>query len=415
MRRQPSSSLKSLALIFIPFTTFVLGWNMALNNPKYNAELKKSATLQEEQEGLISKLTSKKDYKITKFDLNVVDEIYELIEKRYVDEEVVKEPEIGYGLARGLVSALDDPYSSFMTPQENKSFQDGLGGKLEGVGAELTMREGLLTVVSPLKNSPASQKGIMPEDIILKINGETTEGMSLEQAVLKIRGEKGTDVVLTIFRKNSEELEITITRDTITVDSVTWEMKDNKIAYISLNQFGENTTKEFNNAVNEIILQEPKGLILDLRFNGGGFLDGAVDIISAFVSEGNAVTIKKRNGVGSEKLDVSGDVKLETIPLVLLINKGSASASEIVAGAIQDYKRGLVLGEQSFGKGTVQEVMPLQDGSSLRLTIAKWFTPNGINISEKGITPDQEVEMTIEDYLEDRDPQLDAAVEYLLK
>lgn len=414
MPRRHSSPLKSLIIIVLPFITFVLGWHTALNNPKFNPNLRNSAQQPEKAGSILSKVIPEDDFKIEQFDLDVVDEVYELIEDEYVDVKVLKDPEVSYGLAKGLVSALEDPYSSFMTPQENKNFQDGLGGKLEGIGAELTMKEELLTVVSPLKNSPASQAGLMPEDVILKIDGETTEGMSLEQAVMKIRGEKGTEVTLTIYRKNSDELDITIKRDTITIDSVTWEMKENKIAYVSLNQFGENTTKEFNNAVNDIILQEARGLVLDLRFNGGGFLDGAVDIVSAFVAEGDVVEIKKRNGVGNEKLEVSGDVKLETIPLVVIINKGSASASEIVAGAIQDYERGWILGETSFGKGTVQEVMPLQDGSSLRLTIAKWFTPKGANISETGITPNQEVEMTVEDYMEDRDPQLDAAVQYLL-
>lgn len=415
MSRKTTSPFKSLALILLPFFTFVLGWHVALNNPQYNLNLKNVANLKENSENIISQIKPNNEQKVEKFDLDLVDEVYELIEEEYVDENILKASEVSYGLAKGLVSALDDPYSAFMTPQENKNFQDGLGGKLEGIGAELTMREELLTVISPLKDTPASEIGLMPEDVIIKIDGESTDGMSLEQAVLKIRGEKGTEVTLTILRKNAEEQEFTIVRDTITIDSVTWEMKENKLAYISLNQFGENTTKEFNNAINDILLQEPQGLILDLRFNGGGFLDGAVDIVSAFIADGKVVEIQKRNGFGNETLEVSGDVKLETIPLVVIINKGSASASEIVAGAIQDYQRGVILGEQSFGKGTVQEVMPLQDGSSLRLTIAKWFTPNGVNISETGITPDQKVEMTVEDYLEKRDPQLDSAIEYLQK
>jgi len=416
MSRKSTSVLKNLAIIFLPFITFILGWNTAINNPKYATEIQKLIVEKKEQEGLISQLAGKNSYKITDFDLEVLDEVYDLIEEDYVDENSLKEPDVAYGLAKGLLSSLDDPYSLFMTPKENKDFQDSLGGKLEGIGAELTLKDELLTVVSPLKNSPASKVGLMPEDIIIKINGETTEGFSLEEAVAKIRGEKGTEVNLTIFRKKSDdssELEFKIVRDAITIESVTWEIKENQIAYISLNQFGENTTKEFNNAVNEILLQEVKGVVLDLRFNGGGFLEGAVDIVSAFIQDGNVVTVKKRDSLGNETLEVSGDVKLENMPLVVLINKGSASASEIVAGAIQDHKRGLILGEQSFGKGTVQEVMPLQDGSSVRLTIAKWFTPNGINISETGIMPDQEVEMLIEDYVENRDPQLDAAVQYL--
>lgn len=415
MRKQESSLLKSVAVILLPFVTFILGWQVALNSPEYSSKFKKANVTQIQSGETIEEANAKKPYQIDRFDLDVVDEVYELIQEKYVDADALKEPQVEYGLARGLVSALDDPFSEFMTPQENKDFQDGLGGKLEGIGAELTMREGILTVVSPLKNSPASKSGLMPEDIVLEINGEKTEEMSLEQAVLKIRGPENTEVKLKILRKGPEELELTIKRAMIIVDSVTWEMKENKIAYISLNQFGENTTKEFLKILNEVILQEAEGIILDLRFNGGGFLDGAVDVVSAFLKEGKVVTIKKRDGSGNETLNVSGDVKLEKMPLVVLINAGSASASEIVAGAIQDHKRGLILGEQSFGKGTVQEVMPLQDGSSLRLTIAKWFTPNGVNITETGVTPDQKVEMTIDDYKNQKDPQLNAAMDYLIK
>lgn len=415
MRKQEPSLLKSVAVILLPFVTFILGWQVALNSPQYSAQFKNVNVTQIQSGETIENTNAKKSYQIDRFDLDVVDEVYDLIQGKYVDADALKEPQVEYGLARGLVSALDDPFSEFMTPQENKDFQDGLGGKLEGIGAELTMREGILTVVSPLKNSPASKAGLMPEDIVLEINGEKTEEMSLEQAVLKIRGPENTEVKLKILRKGPEELELTIKRATIIVDSVTWEMKENKIAYISLNQFGENTTKEFLKILNEVILQEAEGVILDLRFNGGGFLDGAVDVVSAFLKEGKVVTIKKRNGSGNETLNVSGDVKLEKMPLVVLINAGSASASEIVAGAIQDHKRGLILGEQSFGKGTVQEVMPLQDGSSLRLTIAKWFTPNGVNITETGVTPDQKVEMTIDDYKNQKDPQLEKAMDYLIK
>ena len=411
--RRTSSPFKTLAIIILPFVTFILGWHTAVNNPKYHKIVSSTSTTTEIQQKVSDNLfQSKTEHVITDSDLEIVEEVYDLIDSFYVDDDALKQSDIKYGLAKGLVSVLEDPYSLFMNPKENKDFQDSLEGKLEGIGAELTMKYELLTVVSPLKDSPASKAGLMPEDIIIKIEGELTDNMTLEEAVMKIRGPQGTDVTLTIMR-NGEEQDITITRDTITIDSVTWEMKDNQIALISLNQFGENTTEEFNNVLSEILLQETKGIILDLRFNGGGYLDGSVDIVSCFIKEGEVVKIKKRNGEGMEILGTSGDVKLETTSLVVLINKGSASASEIVAGAIQDYKRGTIMGEQSFGKGTVQEVMPLHDGSSLRLTIARWFTPNGQDISDTGITPDIEVEMSLDDYLEDKDPQLDAALEFL--
>lgn len=407
-----SSPFKSFAIIVLPFLAFVLGWHIARNNPQYGqvALVNPLETIKEDNSNL-----SLKKNQSQYFDLEIVNEVYELISEKYVDEDILKDAQVEYGLARGIVSSLDDPYSQFMSPKENKDFQDSMEGKLEGIGAELTMRDALLTVVSPLKNSPASNAGIMPEDVISKINGETTEDLTLEAAVKKIRGKKGTNVILTILRLGEDEQDITITRDEIKIDSVTWEMKENQVALISLNQFGEDTTKDFNNILDEVLLQEAKAVILDLRFNGGGYLDGAVDIVSSFIENGEVVKIKKRNGLGTEILEVTGDSKIANMPLVVMINKGSASASEIVAGALQDYKRAHILGEQSFGKGTVQEVIPLSDGSSLRLTIARWFTPHDQNISHKGITPDQEVEMSIKDYLEDRDPQLDAALEYLKK
>ena len=230
---------------------------------------------------------------------------------------------------------------------------------------------------------------------------------------MKIRGPKGEKVILTIVRKgNSEPLDISITRDSINISSVEWRMEED-IAIIELNQFGNHTKEEFSRAISEILSKRPSGVILDLRFNGGGYLEGAVDIVSEFIEKGEVVSVKKRNPDDSEVIYVNGKARMTNVPLVVLINKGSASASEIVAGAIQDHERGIVIGETSFGKGTVQEVENLIDGSSLRITIAKWYTPNNRNISEIGIEPNIIIERKAEDFEADEDPQLDKAIEHL--
>jgi carboxyl-terminal processing protease len=318
-----------------------------------------------------------------------------------------------FGAIKGMTDALEDPYTIFMTPKENKEFQDVMEGTLEGIGAELTIRHGMLTVISPLKGSPAKKAGLQPEDIIYAVDGELVDEMTFEEAVLKIRGEKGTQVTITVLRKGYQDpIDIDITRDTINIDSVEWRMENN-IAIIEINQFGTNTRWEFSKVINEILNNRPKGIILDLRYNGGGYLDGAVDIVSEFIEKGKVVTIKKRNPEEDEIIYVNGQARMASQPLAILINKGSASAAEIVAGAIQDHERGTVIGENSFGKGTVQEVENLIGGSSLRMTVAKWFTPNDTNISEAGITPDIIVELDYEDLENGDDPQLNAAIDYI--
>lgn len=380
---------------------FALGWNVGANRALQNGN------------SIISKNQVVRTTGDTKVDMELFWDVWNILASKYVDPQALDFKEMVYGSIRGMVYSLEDPYTTFLTPKENKDFQDGLEGTLEGIGAELTLRNDLITVVSPLKDSPAKKAGLQPEDIILKIDGVDVDEYSFEQAVMKIRGKKGTKVVLTIGRKGHDKpFDISIVRQTINISSVEWEMKGD-IAVIELNQFGNNTKDEFSKAISEILPKRPKGIVLDLRYNGGGYLDGAVDIVSEFVDKGAVVSVKKRDPNKDEVIYVNGKARVASAPLVVLINKGSASASEIVAGAIQDHKRGIVIGEQSFGKGTVQEVENLIDGSSLRLTVAKWYTPNGNNISEVGITPDDKVERTLEDIEADIDPQLDAAIKYL--
>lgn len=395
-----SSGLKYFGFLVAIALTFGLGWMLGIN---HNQEVKGMTTAQ------VENATGTKET----VDLELFWKTWKELSEAYVDPNQMKTQDMVYGAIHGMVGSLEDPYTVFMTPEENQEFHDVLEGHLEGIGAELTLKDGMLTVISPLNGSPAQEAGLQPEDVIFMINDESTEEMTLEDAVKTIRGEKGTKVKLGILRESSPEpIDLEIVRREININSVEWEMQDG-IAIIAINQFGDTTIAEFNNAVNAILNEQPKGVILDLRFNGGGYLDGAVAISSVFLENAKLVTMKKRNPEDDQLINTTGQAKLLNTPLVVLINKGSASASEIVAGAIQDHKRGAIVGEKSFGKGTVQEVRNLSDGASLRVTVAKWFTPNDQNINETGITPDVIVERTIEDFETDKDPQLDKALEIL--
>jgi carboxyl-terminal processing protease len=398
---EKSSVPKYIGLIILVFFVFMLGWNVGVNHTY-------------RKQGIDTNNVVTTPYGGTEtVNMQLFWDVWNILSGRYVDPHVLDSQDMIFGAIKGMVYSLEDPYTVFMTPKENKEFQDVLEGTLEGIGAELTVRDGMLTVISPLKGSPAKKAGLQPEDIIYAVNDELVEEMTFEEAVLKIRGEKGTQVKISVLRKGYQDpIDLNITRDQISIDSVSWEM-DGSIAIVEINQFGTNTRTEFSKAINDIQNKRPTGLILDLRYNGGGYLDGAVDIVSEFIEKGKVVTIKKRNPEEDEVIYVNGQARMANLPLVVLINKGSASASEIVAGAIQDHKRGTIIGENSFGKGTVQEVENLIGGSSLRLTVAKWFTPNDINISENGITPDIIVERDSDDFGKDEDPQLEAAIEYM--
>jgi carboxyl-terminal processing protease len=347
--------------------------------------------------------------------INDMGDVWSKLQTVYYDNSKLDLAKLKYGAVKGFVAAIGDPYTVFMTPEESKDFEDGLEGELEGIGAELTVKQGKLVVVSPLKNSPAQKAGLKPGDVIYKINDKIAEDMSLYDAIKAIRGAKGSAVKLTIIRENSPEpIEVKIVRDSIVVDSVTVEKLPGDIFHVSINQFNDHTIKEFQSAIQTILLEKAKGMVLDVRGNGGGYLDTSVAVLSELISgQQTASIIKKRDTSQNETVKTNGSGKLADIPLVVLVDKGSASASEIVAGAIQDYKRGLIIGEKTFGKGSVQELIKLDDGATLRLTIAKWFTRLNRTIDETGVAPDKEVKITEEDIKVDRDPQLDAAVSYL--
>lgn len=402
MRRSQSILLSSVLVTGI--LTFSLGWFFA-KNIKSAGGITKTATQKFSETGAFEEDT---------VHVRDLEEVWKRLQNAYYDASKLTLEKLEYGAVKGFVTAIGDPYSVFMTPEESKEFENGLEGQLEGIGAELEVKDGKLIVVTPIKNSPAMEAGVRSGDIIYKIDGDLAEEMTLFEAIKKIRGKKGTTVTLTILREGiPRPIILTIIRSEITIDSITLKKLDGDIFHLAINQFNDHTKSEFNDAIQTILLEKAKGLVLDVRGNGGGYLDTSIDILSELLSgKKTAAIIKKRDASKNETVKTSGSGRLSDIPLVVLVDKGSASASEIVAGAIQDYKRGIVIGEKTFGKGSVQELSELADGSRLRMTIAKWFTPLDRSIDEVGVAPDQEVKMTEEDFEKNRDPQLDAALQY---
>jgi carboxyl-terminal processing protease len=340
-------------------------------------------------------------------------EVWDALHEKYVDKDNISDKELFYGSIEGMVRAIDDPYSVFMDPREAKKFQESLNEtSFEGIGAEISIRDDILTVVSPLEGTPADKAGLRPGDKILAIDGTSTANINLDEAVQKIRGKKGTEVVLTIARKSFQEpQDIPIVRGEIVVKSVKTEMK-NDIFIIEITNFKNDTFGLFNQAVQEAVQKDPKGIILDMRNNPGGYLQGAVEVASEWIENGNVV-IEEFADKKRREYEAKGVARLKDFNTVVLINQGSASASEIVAGALQDHKEAVIMGEKSFGKGSVQSLQDFENNASVKITVAKWLTPSGDTIEEKGIEPDIKIEMTQEDYDQVKDPQLDKALELL--
>lgn len=397
-------AISFLSLVLLPIFAFSLGWMVA--ESRMGNSTNSPTELTDEDASIIS------EKNISSVDISLLRDAIKIVKEKYIYPEDIDAEKMKYGIVRGLVWSLDDPYSEFMTPKESEDFEHELDGDLEGIGAELTVRKGVVVVVSPLRDSPAEKSGLLPEDIIIEVDGKIASGEDFLNVINNIRGEEGTDVTLLIFRpETGEEKKIIITRDKIRIETVQLHWEENNIAVIEISQFGTNTEQEFQTALETAISENAKGIILDLRFNSGGFLDTAVEVVSAFKKTGKVV-IQKGRPPETNVIYTTGNVKTD-LPLVVLQNKGSASASEIVSGAIQDLQRGIVIGNQSFGKGTVQEVVPMQNGAHLRLTIAKWLTPNGRDIGKIGITPDVLIERTTENFENEYDPQMEAAVKFL--
>lgn len=325
--------------------------------------------------------------------LKVFAEVLSLVQKSYVDDTKVKD--LTYSAIKGMLGTLD-PHSSFMPPDVYKEMQVDTKGEFGGLGIQIGMKDNLLTVISPIEETPAEKAGIKAGDKIMKINNESTKDMTLSDAVGKMRGAKGTSVTLTIRREVvAEPFDVTIVRDIIKIKSVKHKLLDNKIGYVRLTQFQEQTAVDMEKALQALDEEKIEALILDMRNNPGGLLNIAVDVCDKFLKQGELVVyIKGRDQAKDEFVAKTGSAH-PNYPIVVLVNEGSASASEIVAGALQDWGRGLVVGTQTFGKGSVQTVIPLTDGSGLRLTTAKYYTPKGRSIQNTGIAPDIEVKVPV--------------------
>ncbi len=337
------------------------------------------------------------------------------IKNDHVDRNLIDEEAMFYGSLKGMTSALDDPYTVFLDPKEAKDFLDDLSGSFEGIGAEVGIRDDMVTVIAPLSGMPAEEAGLRPGDKIYAIDGHSTINMSLNEAVSKIRGPKDTEVVLTIIRENEDKpFDITIVRGTIIIESVSWEKTDDNLFIIKISNFHEDTMSLLNKAILEVLNEDIDGIVLDLRNNPGGYLDTAINVASEWILEG-PVLIEQFSDGSRREFFAQGLARLNNFPTVVLVNQGSASGSEIVAGALRDYKIATVVGEQTYGKGSVQNLKPLRAGSKLKITIAKWYTPGGDYIDEKGVEPDIEVERSFKDFEEDIDPQMNKAIEILLE
>ena len=349
-------------------------------------------------------------------DIDLFREVWDVLHEEYLDKNNINDQDLFYGAIAGMVNALGDPHSLFFDPEITDEFTQELQGSFEGIGAEIGNKDGFLVIIAPLADTPADKAGLRPGDKILAIDGDHASGISVDKAVNLIRGEKGTEVILTILSEDEVTTkDITITRGKIDIPSVIYTLEDD-IAIIEITHFNSDTENRFDKTVQKVLNDNPRGIILDLRNNPGGYLDTSVQIASHWL-EPNTVVVRetfsdKRN---DKDYRASNKASIAQFKTVVLVNQGSASASEIVAGALQDYDLAELVGYTTFGKGSVQTLIPMNDGSSVKITVAKWLTPNGRTIEEEGIIPDYEVDYTFEDYNQDIDPQLDKAKELIFE
>lgn len=325
-------------------------------------------------------------------DFSVFWKVWNLLDDKFISASSTKETsdqEKVWGAISGMVSSLGDPYTVFLPPSENASFQESIEGTFAGVGMEVGMEEGVLTVITPLKNTPAEAANIEPGDKILAIDGTSTQDISIDEAIAKIRGPVGTDVILTILREgNNSAFDVLITRDIVNIPTLETEIRDDGIFVISLYNFSAGAESEFRNAIREFVLSRKSRLLLDMRGNPGGFLDSAVNIASWFLPAGKIVVQEDFGDDIKEFRSRGYDIFNDNLKMVVLVNRGSASAAEILAGALQEHDVATVVGSKTFGKGSVQELISITPETSLKVTIARWLTPMGKSISDGGLLPD---------------------------
>ena len=406
------------ATVLIALLTFILGWQLGHRDVSLKwAGFKPSVTIE-----------NKQPPKNIQVDFKLFWETWDLVSRQYLDKKAIDPQKLFYGAIQGMVASIGDPYTVFLPPEQQKTSKEELNGSFDGVGLQLGFNdpgtgdvataEKRLVVVAPLSGTPAEKAGIKPQDIILKIDEKDTTGMTLPEAVKLIRGVKGSTVELSIFREGeTESRKFTLTRETIIVKSVEVSFKETKsgkkVAVVKLSRFGDRTKDEWNEAISETLAQNSKAVILDVRNNPGGYLEGAVFVASEFLD--NGVVVLQENSKGERSsYGVDRVGKVLKLPMVVMINKGSASASEIVAGTLQDRKRAKLVGEKSFGKGTIQEAEELAGGAGIHITVARWLTPNGRWVNDsKGLDPDIEVKQDTENKDITKDDQLDKALEVL--
>ncbi|HVT01149.1 MAG TPA: S41 family peptidase [Patescibacteria group bacterium] len=420
-------NLRGFQIILIVIISAAIGYFAGTNKVSFDLKNYKP----------ILAVTSKNPPPGENLDMKLFYDVLSRVNESYYDKSKLDAKKIEYGAISGMLSSLGDPYTSFFPPQQNTDFKTTMSGEFSGIGAELSLNsDNIITVISPLDDSPAQKAGVKAGDMILKVNGETTSGWDVSKAVDNIRGQKGTPVTLTILHEKSKTpIDVKIVRDTIVVKSVTgWvknfscnngdcqeDSKGKPVAYIRLSQFGDKTNDEWQSVVNDIHAKSAgkklSGVILDLRNNPGGYLSDAVFIASEFLKGGTVVIQEDGNG-NQEPMNVSRVGTLQDEPVIVLINKGSASASEIVSGALRDNNRAKLLGETSFGKGTVQQAEDLDGGGSVHISVAKWLTPNGTWVHHKGLTPDIKVTFDASKSAKLKsglDNQLQAAINEFLK
>lgn len=406
-------SLVFFLLLFLTGGAFWFGYNRGSHHSSFlNTDVSSSSdtVLSPDEAIIINKNSQDKT-----IDFSLFWKVWNLLKDKYVDGGKLDARTLFYGAIKGMLAATGDPYTTFFDPKENQAFQEDISGTFGGIGAEMGIKNDVLTVIAPLEGMPAEKAGLMAGDKVIKIEDASTVNMTLEEAVSKIRGPKDTEVKLTLFRNGEEEYRtITIKRDTILVKSVRFEMKEKNIAYIRVNRFGDDTKKEFQDAVKQTLNNKASKLIIDLRNNPGGLLETSVDMASLMLPLGKTVVIEENGAGNRNELKTRGGDTLSFLPTVALINEGSASASEIVAGALKDNRDNVTLvGKKSFGKGSVQELIPVNKETSVKITVARWLTPAGHQINTVGIAPDIEIGLSMDDINNKRDPQLDKALEIL--
>jgi carboxyl-terminal processing protease len=350
-------------------------------------------------------------------DFSLFWQVWNLVHEKFSNREKINSQELIQGAISGMLKSLEDPHTNFLTPKETNVFLGSMKGELEGIGIQIGIRDGQLQVIAPIKKTPAYKAGLRARDKIIKIDGLSTANMKIEEAVGKIRGPKGTEVVLTIFRQEwNEEKDIRIKREIIEIPTVSWEMIEGNVAHIRIYHFLEKTENDFKILANEILRSSAEKIILDLRNNPGGYLHVAKNIAGWFLEREQVIVIQDFGETKEQKIYKSaGPSRLLKYPIVILINEGSASGSEILTGALKDNRGIKIIGERSFGKGSIQEFIPLKEGASLKITVANWLTPKGELITNQGLKPDIIIEMTEEDIRQEKDLQLNKALELIRK